>query len=120
MALAVRGAIGCGPVAGRVVSVAGWQVPDPDEAVGEVEAGGGLGRVEQRMSGGGSESTPTHFVWSRSYGRYADSELTVDPRDGAITRRLVSPNMSEDLATVGGEIYKVRTVHHGPLGELIP
>jgi len=83
----------------------------------------------------GMAITPTHFVWSRSYGRDNDSELTVDPRDGAITRRVVAPNMSEDLATVGGELYvvyesgarkyadadyKVRTIHHGPLGELIP
>lgn len=83
----------------------------------------------------GMAITPAHFVWSRSYGRDADSELTVDPRDGAISRRVVAPNMSEDLATVGGELYvvyesgarkygdadyKVRTVHHGPLAELIP
>jgi hypothetical protein len=83
----------------------------------------------------GMAITPTHFVWSRSYGQDADSELTVDPRAGAITRRLVAPNMSEDLATVGGELYvvyesgarkyagadyKVRTIHHGPLAELIP
>ncbi len=45
---------------------------------------------------------PLH-VWSRSRGRDNDSELTVDPRDGAITRRVVAPNMSEDLATVGGD-----------------
>ena len=60
--------------------------------------------------------------------------MTVEPRDGAITRRVVAPNMSEDLATVGGELYvvyesgarkyadadyKVRTIHHGPLGELV-
>lgn len=83
----------------------------------------------------GMAITATDFVWSRSAGRQNDSELTVDPRDGAITRRVVAPNMSEDLATVGGEIYviyesaakkyadsdyKVRTIHHAPLAELIP
>lgn len=83
----------------------------------------------------GMAITATDFVWSRSAGRQNDSELTVDPRDGVITRRVVAPNMSEDLATVGGEIYviyesaamkyadsdyKVRTVHHAPLAELIP
>lgn len=83
----------------------------------------------------GMAITSTHFVWSRSYGRDNDSELTVDPRSGAITRRVVAPNMSEDLATVGGELYvvyesaakkysdsdyKVRTIHHGRTSALIP
>lgn len=83
----------------------------------------------------GMAITPTHFVWSRSQGRNNDSRLTVDPRDGAITREVVAPNMSEDLATVGGELYvvyesgarkyadadyQVRTIHHGSLAELIP
>jgi hypothetical protein len=83
----------------------------------------------------GMAITSTHFVWSRSYGRDNDSELTVDPRSGPITRTVVAPNMSEDLAIVNGELYvvyesgalkyadadyKVRTIHHGPLAELIP
>ncbi len=83
----------------------------------------------------GMAITPEHFVWSRSGGPRNDSEIAVDPRAGAITRRVVAPNMSEDLATVGGQVYvvyesaaakypdadyKVRTIHHGPLGELIP
>src|SRR5690606_34104943 len=83
----------------------------------------------------GMAITATDFVWSRSYGRNNDSELTVDPRQGAITRRVVAPNMSEDLATVNGELYvvyesaamkysdsdyKVRTIHHGKLSVLIP
>lgn len=83
----------------------------------------------------GMAITATDFVWSRSAGRNNDSELTVDPRDGAITRRVVAPNMSEDLATVDGELYvvyesaamkysdadyQVRTIHHGKLSALIP
>ena len=83
----------------------------------------------------GMAITPTHFVWSLSFGRHNDSELAVDPRDGPIERVVVAPNMSEDLATVGGELYvvyesaamkysdadyQVRTIHHGPLAELIP
>jgi hypothetical protein len=83
----------------------------------------------------GMAITPTHFVWSLSYGRDNDSTLAVDNRDGPIERRLTAPNMSEDLATVNGELhvvyesaamkysdadYQVRTIHHGPLSELIP
>jgi hypothetical protein len=83
----------------------------------------------------GMAITPTHFVWSRSYGRANDSQIAVDPRSGPVTRTVTAPNMSEDLATVGGQVhvvyesgarkysdadYKVRTIHHGPLSELIP
>jgi hypothetical protein len=74
--------------------------------------------------------TPGHFIWSRSFGRDNDSELVVDP-----TRTMVAPNMSEDMAAVDGELYvvyesgakkfsdadyNVRTIHHGPLAELVP
>lgn len=83
----------------------------------------------------GMAITSTHFVWSLSWGRDNDSQLVVDSRDGPISRTVTAPNMSEDLATVGGEVYvvyesgamkysdadyKVRTIHHGPLSELIP
>jgi hypothetical protein len=79
--------------------------------------------------------TPEDFVWSRSFGRDNDSELVVDPIDGPVSRTVTAPNMSEDMAIVDGEIhvvyesgaqkfadadYKVRTIHHGSLGALIP
>jgi hypothetical protein len=77
---------------------------------------------------------PDDFIWSRSFGRNDDSELVVDPVDGEPTRTVVSPNMSEDMAIVDGELYvvyesgakkfadadyKVRTIHHGPLASLV-
>ncbi|GLZ32299.1 hypothetical protein Lesp02_44870 [Lentzea sp. NBRC 105346] len=83
----------------------------------------------------GMAITSAHFIWSRSWGRDNDSQIVVDPRNGAISRTVTAPNMSEDLATVGGQLYvvyesgakkyadadyKVRTIHHGPLSELIP
>ncbi|WP_031465923.1 hypothetical protein [Sciscionella sediminilitoris] len=81
----------------------------------------------------GMAITPKNFVWSRSFGRNNDSELTVDARQGPVGKRIVAPNMSEDLAIAKGELYvvyesgakkyhdadyKVRTVHHGPVAEL--
>lgn len=83
----------------------------------------------------GMAITAEHFVWSRSYGRNNDSTLVVDPRSGPIVRTVTAPNMSEDLATVGGELYvvyesaamkyadadyQVRTIHHGKTSALIP
>jgi hypothetical protein len=83
----------------------------------------------------GMAITPTHFIWSRSYGRNNDSQIAVDPRNGSIIRSVTAPNMSEDLATANSEVYvvyesgamkysnadyKVRTIHHGQLSKLIP
>jgi hypothetical protein len=84
----------------------------------------------------GMAITQTHFVWSLSYGRDNDSTLAIDNRDGPIERTVTAPNMSEDLATTpDGELYvvyesaamkysdadyQVRTIHHGPLSDLIP
>jgi hypothetical protein len=83
----------------------------------------------------GMAITSTHFVWNRSWGRDNDSQLAVDPRSGPIVRSITEPNMSEDLAVANGEVYvmyesgamkysdadyKVRTIHHGKLSELIP
>lgn len=83
----------------------------------------------------GMAITATHFVWSRSYGRDNDSAIVVDPRSGPITRTVTAPNMSEDMATVGDQLYvvyesgamkyadadyRVRTIHHGSLSTLIP
>jgi hypothetical protein len=73
-------------------------------------------------------------VWSRSFSRDADSELAVGPLEGEPTKRLVAPNMSEDLAVAGDELfvvyesgakkfsdadYKVRTIHHGPVAGVV-
>jgi hypothetical protein len=81
----------------------------------------------------GMAITEGHHIWSRSFSQEADSEIAVDPINGPIGRTIVAPNMSEDLAVAGGELYvlyesaaqkfpdadyKVRTIHHGNLTDL--
>ncbi|WP_020497325.1 hypothetical protein [Sciscionella marina] len=72
--------------------------------------------------------TPNRFFYSRSAGRDKPSEIDAQPAGKPIDKKLVAPNMAEDMATVNGQLYiiyesgarkygdasyKVRTVHHG-------
>jgi hypothetical protein len=82
----------------------------------------------------GAVFTPTHIIWSRSFGEDRDSQLVVAPLGDSPGRTVTAPNMSEDMAVVDGDLYvvyesaaqkfagadyKVRTIHHGSLSELI-
>jgi hypothetical protein len=85
----------------------------------------------------GMAITRDRVIWSRSTGRDNDSRIDVRPL-GAPTssagRSIVAPNMSEGLTLAQGELhvvyesgsatyddadYRVRTVHHAPLGKLL-
>ena len=72
-------------------------------------------------------------VLSRSFNRDADSELAIGPPEGVPTSTVVAPNMAEDTAVAGDELYivyesgankfadadyRVRTIHHGPIAAL--
>lgn len=103
-----------------------------------VDAGGGLtqaGRafpVPTRTQG--MAATDRHFIFSRSFGRNSDSQITSVGRgkagDGPT---LTAPNMAEGMVFAGGEIhvlyesgakhysdadYRVRTIHHAPVAAL--
>lgn len=74
-------------------------------------------------------------IWSRSFGRDNDSVIDVGPLGGDdLPRSIVAPNMVEGLVIAKGELhvlyesgssiyddadYRVRTVHHGPVGEVL-
>jgi hypothetical protein len=81
----------------------------------------------------GMTVTPGGAILSRSFSRDADSELVIGPLAGAPSRAIVAPNMAEDTAIAGDELYvlyesgakkfadadyRVRTIHHGPLSAL--
>jgi hypothetical protein len=82
----------------------------------------------------GMAAVPGGNVWSRSFNRFCPSELGLDLVNGGMVRRVVAPNMSEDLAVANGELYVIyesgarkysdatvreRTVHHLNLGALL-
>ena len=108
---------------------------DDDEVPHFDDAGddGGSFTVPSRVQG--MAISDFHFFWSRSWGRNADSNLAVDPRAGPMEEhQIVAPNMSQDLAVVGDEIYvvyessaavyddadyKVTTIHHGKYADLV-
>jgi hypothetical protein len=76
-------------------------------------------------------------IWSRSTGRDNDSLLDVRPLSaptGPGGRSILAPNMSEGIVLARGELhvlyesasatyadadYRVRTVHHGPIGKVL-
>ena len=73
-------------------------------------------------------------IMSGSFNRDADSQLAIGPTGGDASRTIVAPNMAEDTAVAGEELYivyesgaekfadadyRVRTIHHAPLSEII-
>ena len=74
-------------------------------------------------------------IWSRSFGRDNDSVIDIGPlAGGTFPRSIVAPNMAEGMVIARGELhvlyesgsdiysdadYRVRTVHHGPVGEVL-
>jgi hypothetical protein len=82
----------------------------------------------------GMAVTDRHFIFSRSYGRDNDSQITSLGRGSAGNGpRLTAPNMAEGMVFAGGAIqvlyesgakhyanadYRVRTIHHAPVAAL--
>ena len=82
----------------------------------------------------GMAVTDRHFIFSRSYGRNNDSQITSLGRGSAGNGpTLTAPNMAEGMVFAGGEIqvlyesgakhyanadYRVRTIHHAPVAAL--
>ena len=82
----------------------------------------------------GMAVTDRHFIFSRSYGRNSDSQITSVGRGSARNGpTLTAPNMAEGMVFAGGEIqvlyesgakhyanadYRVRTIHHAPVAAL--
>ena len=104
-----------------------------------VSANGGLtsagASIPVPRSTQGMAVTDLHFIYSRSFGRDNDSEITSFARRTPIANgpALVAPNMAEGMVFAGGEIhvlyesgsdhyddadYRVRTIHHAPVAAL--
>jgi hypothetical protein len=83
----------------------------------------------------GMAVTDNHFIFSRSFGRDADSRIESYARRVPIANgpMLTAPNMAEGMVFAGGEIhvlyesgsalyddadYRVRTIHHAPARSL--
>ena len=79
--------------------------------------------------------TDDHFIYTRSFGRDADSRIESFARRVPIANgpMLTAPNMAEGAVLAGGEVhvlyesgsakyddadYRVRTIHHAPAGAL--
>jgi hypothetical protein len=82
----------------------------------------------------GMAATDRHFIFSRSFGRNSDSQITSVGRGSAGDGpTLTAPNLAEGMVFAGGEIhaldesgakhysdadYRVRTIHHAPVAAL--
>jgi hypothetical protein len=82
----------------------------------------------------GMAVTDRHFIFSRSFGRDNDSQITSAGRGSTGNGpTLTAPNMAEGMVFAGGEIhvlyesgakhysdadYRVRTIHHAPVAAL--
>jgi hypothetical protein len=102
--------------AGGELTYDGTQIEAPSRAQGLAIAGG-------------------QAIWSRSFGRDNDSKIDIGPLGGdSFPRSIVAPNMSEGMVIAQGELhvlyesgsavyddadYRVRTVHHGPVDEVL-